>query len=53
MMNRMRRDKVNETWLANFLATRREQQYFMEGDSVAAVLRARYEEEVKDLQKVS
>jgi hypothetical protein len=35
MMNRMRRDKVNETWLADLIKTRRENMWEMQGPEMA------------------
>jgi len=51
MMNRMRRDKVNEDWLADSLRTRRESMWEMQGPERAAILRSRFEIESKEFLK--
>jgi len=49
MMNRMRRDKFNEEWLEQVIATRREQMWDMQGPEKSYVLRKRFDQEVKEL----
>mmetsp|Transcript_16399 Transcript_16399/g.27785 ORF Transcript_16399/g.27785 Transcript_16399/m.27785 type:complete len:383 (+) Transcript_16399:126-1274(+) len=43
VLNRMRRDRVNEKWLADTLQQRREALWSMQGDSQAQFLRKRYQ----------
>merc|ERR1719231_671793 len=48
-MNRMRRNSVNEKWLADLLRTRREMLWDMQGPQMAGILRDRYFREEKEL----
>ena len=49
LMNRLRRDKVNEKWLEDKLKTMRESLWEMQGPGRIDMLRARYQEEVRQL----
>ena len=49
MMNKMRRTAVNEKWLEEFIGTRREMLWEMQGPHVSPMLRQRYMQEEKEL----
>ena len=49
MLNKMRRKLVNEKWLAEFTATRREMLWDMQGPHISSALRERYLNEEKEL----
>ena len=51
MMNKMRRDKVNEEWLADTIRTKREQMWEMQGPEKKQILMQRYADEQKEFQK--
>jgi hypothetical protein len=51
MMNRMRRDMVNEKWLQDTIAKKREQMWEMQGPNMAKELRQRLEKEMADIEK--
>ena len=42
MMNKMRRNKVNEKWLAELIGNRRDMLWDMQGPHVSTMLRQRY-----------
>ena len=48
-VNKMRRDKVNEEWLANALRERRESMWEAQGPENAELLKRRYEKEDQEL----
>lgn len=48
-MNKMRRNNVNEKWLADLVKQRREMLWDMQGPEMAAILRDRYFREEKEL----
>lgn len=48
-MNKMRRNNVNEKWLAGLIQTRREMLWDMQGPERSALLRERYIREEKEL----
>lgn len=49
MMNKMRRNSVNEKWLADLMTTRREMLWDMQGPHMATMLRERFHHEQKEL----
>ena len=49
MMNKMRRNSVNEKWLAEFISNRREMLWDMQGPDLSAILRQRYHAEEQEL----
>lgn len=49
MMNKMRRSKVNEKWLEEFIGNRRDMLWDMQGPHLSTMLRQRYLQEEKEL----
>lgn len=50
IVNRIRRDMVNEQWLAETLRKKRESMWEMQGPEAAAKLRSRHEKELTELE---
>ena len=51
ILNKMRRDKVNEGWLNDTIRAKRESLWEMQGPEQALILKQRFEKEMQDLDK--
>ena len=52
MMNRMRRDQVNEKWLAETIRKRREQMWEMQGPQMAEHYKERLRKEMEEIEEM-